>query len=121
MIYISTSCIKNNTIIESVEELLSNGFKQIELSGGTELYEKMEDDLVSIKKNEDHYYYRAQFFEKEEEYEKALADYNKAIEIDPDDMDNLFSRAVLYQNNLDDYEKALADYLKIVELQLGQN
>ena len=55
-----------------------------------------------------------------EKYEKALADYNKAIEIDPDDMDNLNYRALLYQSNLDDYEKALADYLRIVELDKDQ-
>ena len=36
---------------------------------------------------------------------KALADYNKAIEIDPDDMDFLHDGALLYQNDLDDYEK----------------
>ena len=32
MIYISTSCIKNTKIKDSVEELATNGFKNIELS-----------------------------------------------------------------------------------------
>lgn len=40
-----------------------------------------------------------------------IADYNKAIEIDPDDMDNLNDRALLYQNNLDDYEKACTSFV----------
>jgi sugar phosphate isomerase/epimerase len=49
MIYISTSCIKHNKIKDSVEELASNGFKNIELSGGTEYYENFENDLLELK------------------------------------------------------------------------
>ena len=49
MIYISTSCVKHNKIKDSVEELASNGFKNIELSGGTEYYENFEIDLVELK------------------------------------------------------------------------
>jgi len=50
MIYISTSCIKNNKKIkDSVEELAINGFSNIELSGGTEPYEQMEEDLLELK------------------------------------------------------------------------
>ena len=49
MIYISTSCIKHNKIKDSVEELASNGFKNIELSGGTEYYENFEIDLIELK------------------------------------------------------------------------
>jgi len=49
MIYISTSCVKHNKIKDSVEELASNGFKNIELSGGTEYYENFESDLIELK------------------------------------------------------------------------
>ena len=50
MIYISTSCIKNNKKIKtSVEELAINGFSNIELSGGTEPYDQMEYDLLELK------------------------------------------------------------------------
>ena len=49
MIYISTSCVKHSKIKDSVEELASNGFKNIELSGGTEYYENFEIDLVELK------------------------------------------------------------------------
>lgn len=53
MIYISSSCVKNNTIKESVQELVENGFRNIELSGGTEYYDGFEDDLLDLKKKYD--------------------------------------------------------------------
>lgn len=49
MIYISSSCVKNKTIKESVIELAENGFKNIELSGGTEFYDGFENDLMDLK------------------------------------------------------------------------
>ena len=49
MIYISTSCVKHRKIKDSVEELALNGFKNIELSGGTEYYENFERDLIELK------------------------------------------------------------------------
>ena len=49
MIYISTSCVKHSKIKDSVEELASNGFKNIELSGGTEYYENFEIDLIELR------------------------------------------------------------------------
>ena len=49
MIYISTSCVKHNRIKDSVEELATNGFQNIELSGGTERYENFENDLLELK------------------------------------------------------------------------
>lgn len=49
MIYISTSCVKADTIKEAVSILLRNGFKNIELSGGTEYYTELEYDLMKIK------------------------------------------------------------------------
>ena len=49
MIYVSSSCVKNEKIKDSVEELAVNGFKNIELSGGTRLYENFENDLLELK------------------------------------------------------------------------
>lgn len=49
MIFISTSCLNNIKIRDSVEELASNGFKNIELSGGTENYDDFEYDLLDLK------------------------------------------------------------------------
>jgi len=52
MIYISTSCVRNETIPESVEELALAGFKNLELSGGTKYYnhETIVTDLLVLKK-----------------------------------------------------------------------
>ena len=49
MIYISTSCVKNTKIKDSVQELAENYFQNIELSGGTEYYENFENDLLELK------------------------------------------------------------------------
>jgi len=49
MIYISSSCVKNAKIKDSVEQLAINGFQNIELSGGTEFYENFENDLIELK------------------------------------------------------------------------
>jgi len=49
MIYISTACVKHKKICDSVLELVRNGFRNIELSGGTELYDDFEDDLLQLK------------------------------------------------------------------------
>ena len=49
MIYISTSCIKADTIKESVISIAKEGFKNIELSGGTKYYPSYETDLMELK------------------------------------------------------------------------
>jgi sugar phosphate isomerase/epimerase len=49
MIYISSSCVKHTKIRDSVQELATNGFQNIELSGGTEYYEDFENDLLELK------------------------------------------------------------------------
>lgn len=49
MIYVSSSCVKNTKIKDSVEELAINGFKNIELSGGTDYYDNFENDLLELK------------------------------------------------------------------------
>ena len=49
MIYVSSSCIKANKIKDSVLELAKNGFRNIELSGGTNLYADLESDLLKLQ------------------------------------------------------------------------
>jgi sugar phosphate isomerase/epimerase len=49
MIFVSSSCLKNNTIKQSVQELANQGYKNIELSGGTNLYEEYVEDLLDLK------------------------------------------------------------------------
>lgn len=49
MIYVSSSCIRHKKIKDSVQELAENGFKNIELSGGTQYYMDIESDLLKLK------------------------------------------------------------------------
>lgn len=49
MIFVSTSCVNNKKINDSVLELAQNGFKNIELSGGTEYYVDYLEDLIKLK------------------------------------------------------------------------
>lgn len=49
MIYISTSCIQNKRIKDSVSQLADMGFRYIELSGGTEYSETCLSDLIELQ------------------------------------------------------------------------
>ena len=49
MIFISSSTVRHRKVRDSILELVSYGFKNIELSGGTEYYEGLEDDLVELR------------------------------------------------------------------------
>lgn len=49
MIYVSSSSVKATLIKDAVKELAENGFKNIELSGGTKLYPELESDLLGLK------------------------------------------------------------------------
>ncbi|TLP38525.1 TIM barrel protein [Arcobacter arenosus] len=53
MIYISSSCVKHKKIKDSIQELVDNGFKNIELSGGTEYYDGFDEDLLELKNKYD--------------------------------------------------------------------
>jgi sugar phosphate isomerase/epimerase len=48
-IYVSTSCIRNLKISESVKQLAELDFKYIELSGGTDYYSSYIEDLIELK------------------------------------------------------------------------
>ena len=49
MIFVSSSCIKKDRIKDSILSLVNEGFKNIELSGGTNYYEGYLDDLQEIQ------------------------------------------------------------------------
>ena len=51
MIYVSTACVKNNSIKDSVIELAQLGYKNIELTGGTKYYDGYEQDLLELKES----------------------------------------------------------------------
>lgn len=49
MIYVSSSCSKQKRIGPAIRELAEHGFRNIELSGGTEYYEGYEEDIFDLK------------------------------------------------------------------------
>lgn len=49
MLYISSLCSKKNKIANTVRELADFGFKNIELTGGTIFYGRIEQDLVKLQ------------------------------------------------------------------------
>jgi len=49
MIFISSHFSNNSNIIESIKSLSSNGFNNIELTGGTNYFNGLEDELIKIK------------------------------------------------------------------------
>ncbi|MGD1842031.1 MAG: sugar phosphate isomerase/epimerase family protein [Thermonemataceae bacterium] len=49
MIFVSSSCVKANTIKEAIERLYQAGFKNIELSGGTTPYPHLVQDLIGLR------------------------------------------------------------------------
>jgi len=62
MIYVSSSCVKANLIKESVSVLAKAGFRQIELSGGTEYYTDFEIDLLRLRDKYDLNYLLHNYF-----------------------------------------------------------
>ncbi|MGB0368221.1 MAG: sugar phosphate isomerase/epimerase family protein [Flavobacteriales bacterium] len=50
MIYVSSSCVKNQKIKDSVSMLREAGINEVELSGGTQPYSELEADLLEAKK-----------------------------------------------------------------------
>lgn len=49
MIYISSACLKNKYIGDTIKILAQNGIKNIELSGGSSYYMELEKDLLELK------------------------------------------------------------------------
>jgi sugar phosphate isomerase/epimerase len=49
MIYVSSSCVKSSSIRDIVEILVRKGISNIELSGGTEFYDGLYDDIINLK------------------------------------------------------------------------
>ena len=53
-----------------------------------------------------------------DEYGRTMADYDKLIELDPDNADAYYERGDFYYE-MDEYNKAIADYSKAIELDSG--
>lgn len=93
MIYVSSACLKHDKIKDTVDELARNGFKNIELSGGTKYYEGYEEDLFELKdKYNLHYLLHNYFPPPKHDFILNLASLNNEI----------------YQKTLEHYEEAIS-------------
>jgi len=94
MIYVSSSCSKQKRIGPAILELAEHGFRNIELSGGTEYYEGYEEDLFSLKEKYNLNYLAHNYFPPPKKdfvlnlaslndsiFEKSLAQLRKAIQL----------------------------------------
>ena len=80
MIYVSSACIKNQKIRETVIDLANKGIRSIELSGGTVYYQELESDLNSLKEMYDlKYVCHAYFPPPKEDFVVNLASCNDKI------------------------------------------
>ena len=70
-----------------------------------------------IKEDAEAYYNRGNAYEKKGQYDKAISDFTKAIEINPRHADACYNRGVVYYYKKD-YEKALDDFYKAQKLGL---
>lgn len=93
-IYVSSSCVNNRAIKDSVDQLAQAGFKYIELSGGTNYYDNWLADLLELKAKYDltyrgHNYFpppQAHFFlnlasDNPDIYQQSITHVELAIEI----------------------------------------
>lgn len=94
MIYVSSSCSKQKKISAAIKVLAENGFRNIELSGGTEYYEGYEDDIFDLKEKYDLSFLVHNYFPPPQEdfvlnlaslddaiFEKSVAQLRKAIRL----------------------------------------
>lgn len=64
---------------------------------------------------------RAMCFYLTGEYQQALRDYDKMLELEPEMASSLYARSEIYQYILKDYEKAFADLSKYKAIQLNKD
>jgi len=62
------------------------------------------------------YFERGVQYNKMENYEKAVADFSKAIEFDSNFVDAYFNRALIYRRFLSQLDKSLADIERVIEM-----
>lgn len=104
MIYVSSSCIRGKYIKEVVQQLVQNDIKYIELSGGTEYYPGIKNDLMHLKEKYDVRYVCHAYFPPSEEafvinlascndkiYQKSIQHYRKCIQLLKDISCNVLS------------------------------
>jgi hypothetical protein len=57
MIYVSTAGIKKSSVIDIIDELIGAGINSIELSGGTEPIDNLDEKILNYQKKNINFYY----------------------------------------------------------------
>lgn len=99
-------------IIELSKDKGEAYFYAAKIYGGiTKKLKYLEKAIEYLPDNYEYYKYRVQLFENNypEKFESLIDDYNKMIELKPDDVDTYFKKAALYER-LGNYDKALGIY-----------
>lgn len=94
MIYVSSACVRNRTIGASVKQLAEAGYTHIELSGGTQPYPEMQQELLALQREYGLSYVCHNYFPPpetpfvinlasldEETYERSVENIEKAISL----------------------------------------
>ena len=76
---------------------------------------RRKNEFEEEKENADVYYKRGDAYNEMREYGKAIAEYNKAIQLDPNHALAYYNRAYAY-GEIGEYDKAIVDYSKAIEL-----
>lgn len=94
----------------------SANVEEVENSGNAEVeaVENEEED-IDLGGDADSYYNRGNALRDRQEYEQAIEEYTRAIEINPDFVNAYYNRGLTY-SDLERYQRAIADYTKAVEL-----
>jgi len=93
-------------------------WKDMVMSKSTELDEKIKEltEKIAVEPEDAELYKnRADIYHKQDNYDNAIVDYTKAIELNPEyAVDAYLSRGLCY-NDIEDYDSALNDYTKVIE------
>ena len=70
---------------------------------------------TNVGNNAGAYYNRGIAYKNKGQYERAISDYTKALEINPRDADTYYNRGITYRNK-GQYDKAITDFTKGIEI-----
>jgi tetratricopeptide (TPR) repeat protein len=97
-----------NTLREKVAQLYNMGkFEDVIIS--------LTDEVLETEQNTELYVLRGNTWHDKEEFDKAITDYNKAIEINPKDAELYLWRGITMYNKKD-FDGAIADYTKVIKI-----
>jgi tetratricopeptide (TPR) repeat protein len=97
------------------EELIKEAKRLGDEKKYDEVIALLTDDLLEKHQSSTLYFRRAYSLVANKEYEKGIADYTKAIELDPIDITSYNNRGLAFER-IKEYTKAIADYTKAIEL-----